>query len=180
MRSLDEFLPAQRGDTVLRRLRVSDVARFHGYRSDATLATYQGWSAMSRAQAAAFVERMAPMAALVPGDWIQLAIAEAGSDRLIGDVGVHLAADGATAEIGFTLGREAQGRGHAVRAVELARSLVFSCSTARLVRAVTDARNQGSVRVLERAGFTRLAERQTLFKEELCTEFVYVCHRSAA
>jgi hypothetical protein len=30
------------------------------------------------------------------------------------------------------------------------------------------------------AGFTRLAERQALFNGERCTEFVYVCHRSAA
>ena len=110
----------------------------------------------------------------------QFAIAEAGSDRLIGDVGVHLEADGAAAELGFTLCREAQGRGHAIRAVEAVRLLIFASTAAGLVRAVTDARNQGSVRVLERAGFKRLAERQALFKGERCTEFVYVCHRSAA
>jgi RimJ/RimL family protein N-acetyltransferase len=179
LRRLDEFLPARQGDTVLRRLRASDVVRFHGYRSDATLATYQGWSAMTREQAEAFVAQMAPVAELVPGDWVQFAIAEAGSDRLIGDVGAHLEADGAAAELGFTLCREAQGRGHAIRAVEAARSLIFTSTAAGLVRAVTDARNQGSVRVLERAGFKRLAERQALFKGERCTEFVYVCHRSA-
>lgn len=180
MHSLDEFLPARQEDTVLRRLRVSDGFRFHGYRSDVTLATYQGWSPMTREQAEAFVDQMAHVGGLVPGDWVQFAIAEAGSDRLIGDVGVHLDADGAAAELGFTLCREAQGRGHAIRAVEAARSLVFACSAVGLVRAVTDARNQGSVRVLERAGFVRLAERQALFKGERCTEFVYVCHRSAA
>ena len=58
-----------------------------------------------------------------------------------------------------------------------ARWFVFACSAAGQVPALTDARNRGSVRVLERAGFTRLDERQALFKEELCTEFVYACHR---
>jgi RimJ/RimL family protein N-acetyltransferase len=134
---------------------------------------------MARDEACAFVAQMAPIAALVPGDWVQLAIAEAGSDRLIGDVGVYLETDGSAAAIGFTLGREAQGRGHATRAVRSALALVFASAAIERVRAVVDARNLRSIRVLERAGFAREAERQVFFKGEYCTEFVHVCRRGA-
>jgi RimJ/RimL family protein N-acetyltransferase len=179
MRRLDELLPARQGETLLRRLRASDLDPFHAYRSDAALATWQGWSPMIRDEACAFLAQMAPIAALVPGDWVQLAIAEAGSDRLIGDVGVHLETDGSAAEIGFTLGREAQGRGHATRAVRSALALIFASTAVALVRGVTDARNLRSIRVLERAGFAREAERQVFFKGEYCKEFVHVCRRGA-
>lgn len=48
------------------------------------------------------------------------------------------------------------------------------------VRAVTDARNESSVRVLERAGFHQAGEQQAIFKGEACIELVYVfCRRVA-
>jgi RimJ/RimL family protein N-acetyltransferase len=174
---LDRLLPIARDGTVLRRLRPDDVSRFHAYRSDAVLATYQGWSVMSAADARTFVERMAAEATLPRGDWVQLAIADADDDLLQGDVGVHVDADGRAAEIGFTVCRQAQGRGHALRAVQSALGVVFAATAVECVRAVTDARNARSVRLLERAGFAREAERQAFFKGEHCTELVYVRRR---
>lgn len=177
---LDDLLPASRDGTVLRRLLPGDCSHFHAYRSDAVLATYQGWSVMSADEARGFVERMAEVANLPRGDWVQLAIADAEADRLQGDVGLHVDADGRAAEIGFTLSREAQGRGHATRAVRLAVALVFASTAVEIVRAVTDARNAPSVRLLECAGFAREMERQAFFKGEHCTEFVYACRRCGA
>ena len=174
---LDRLLPIACDGTVLRRFRGDDSSRFHAYRSDPALAAYQGWSVMSADEARGFVARMAAVTCLPRGDWVQLAIAETEADRLQGDVGIHVDADGRAAEIGFTLSREAQGRGLATRAVRLALALVFASTAVELVRAVTDARNAASIRLLERAGFTREAERQALFKGEHCTEFVYVCRR---
>ncbi len=176
----DRLLPLGCDGTVLRRLRSDDLCLFHAYRSDAALATYQGWSVMSADEARGFVERMAAAASLRRGDWVQLAIADAEDDRLQGDVGIHVAADGRAAEIGFTLSRGAQGRGHATRAVRLALALVFASTAVEIVRAVTDARNAPSVRLLERAGFAREEERQAFFKGEHCIEFVYGCRRHGA
>ena len=176
---LDRLLPIAHDGTVLRRFRPDDLSRFHDYRSDAVLATYQGWSVMSADEARRFVERMAAEASLPRGDWVQLAVADAENDRLLGDVGIHVDADGHAAEIGFTLCRQAQGRGHAVRAVRSALALIFASTAVERVRAVTDARNAPSMRLLERTGFAREAERQAFFKGERCTEFVYVCRRGA-
>jgi RimJ/RimL family protein N-acetyltransferase len=174
---LDDVLPASSGGTVLRRFRSDDLVRFHAYRSDAELAAYQGWSVMSVEEATRFVLQMAAVAILPRGDWVQLAIADAAADELQGDVGVHVDADGRAAEIGFTLSRQAQGRGHATRAVRSTLSLLFASTAIELVRAVTDARNAPSIRLLARTGFAQEAARQALFKGEHCTEFTYVCRR---
>lgn len=178
MRQLLSLLPVVEGETVLRVFRTSDLDRFHAYRSDETLALYQGWSPMSVEEARAFVSEMAAVDALRPGDWIQLAIADAEMDRLIGDIGLFLDTGGQIAEIGFTLSRDAQGRGHATRAVLAALRTLYDCAEVDTVRAVTDARNHPSVAVLERAGCTRSAVQHVMFKGAPCTEFVYSHQRS--
>jgi len=179
MKPLGAFLPAVMQGTAVRLLQPSDVERFHAYRSDARLAIYQGWSPMSIGVAGEFIEEMASVSELRSGDWVQLGIAEVETNALVGDVGLYLEPDESTAEIGFTVHREAQGFGHATRAVRVSLSLVFAASAAKVVRAVTDARNVGSVRVLERAGFSRSHARQALFKGAPCKEFVYVYNRPA-
>ena len=177
MHSLKALLPAVQHNTVIRALRAADLARFHDYRSDADLARYQGWSPMSLEAARAFIDEMASTSALQRGNWVQLAIADPISDEILGDVGLYLEHDQSASEIGFTLCRAAQGKGHATRAVSLSLSILFAASSVPFVQAVTDARNLSSVRVLERTGFTHTSVRQTVFKGEPCTELIYVCRR---
>ena len=129
---------------------------------------------MSIAAAREFIEEMASVSELRRGSWVQLGIAEVTTNALLGDIGLYLAPDELTAEIGFTLRRDSQGVGHATRAVQASLSLAFAASPAKVVRAVTDARNARSIRVLERTGFARSCVRQTVFKGEPCTEVVYV------
>jgi RimJ/RimL family protein N-acetyltransferase len=114
---------------------------------------------------------------LIAGDWIQLGVADAVTDQLIGDLGLFLARDGLWAEVGFTLNQENQGQGHATRAVLTAIDLVLASSSAAEIRAVTDDRNDASIRVLDRAGFQFALQQQAVFKGEACTELVYVYRR---
>jgi aminoglycoside 6'-N-acetyltransferase len=171
--NLANRLPVRDGPTVVRVLRRSDLDRFQCYRSDEALARYQAWTPMTVDQARAFLEAAAGVVDPVAGDWIQLGIAEAASDLLIGDLGLFLDGDGRTAEIGFTLNRDEQGRGHATRAVLIAVGLVFAATASTGIRAVTDARNLASIGVLERAGFRFASQQQAVFKGEPCIEFVY-------
>ena len=180
MQPLGALLPAVIRGTAVRLLQERDVERFHAYRSDAGLATYQGWSPMNIQSARRFIEEMASVSGLRRADWVQLGIAEAATDVLVGDVGLYLEPDESTVEIGFTLDREAQGTGHATRGVQATLSLVFAATAANVVRAVTDARNAKSIRVLERVGFARSHARQAVFKGEPCTELVYVYNRPDA
>jgi RimJ/RimL family protein N-acetyltransferase len=135
---------------------------------------------MTLLEAQAFVEEMSAVTTFIPGDWIQLAIAEPESDQVLGDIGLFLEANESAAELGFTLCREAHRRGHATRAARGAVSLAFAATRAREVRAVTDVRNRDSIRVLERASFTRLHARETVFKGEPCSEVVYAYRRADA
>jgi RimJ/RimL family protein N-acetyltransferase len=158
---------------VVRRLQASDLTAFREYRADPELARYQGWSSMSEGEAAAFIDEMASITALIPGDWIQLGIADANTDQLLGDIGLFLSDDESAAEIGFTLSANAQGKGIATDAVRAALQLVFSTSPVQTVRAITDARNDASIRLLERLQFVFASKENTVFKGEPCTEFTY-------
>ena len=88
---------------VLRRLHVSDLAAFQAYRHIPGLGRFQGWSPMSESEALAFLAEMNAMPLFSLGEWVQLAIAEPATDRLVGDIGVFVAESGRTAEVGFTL-----------------------------------------------------------------------------
>lgn len=166
--------------TTLRLLRETDVEAFHAYRSDPALARYQGWSVVSAAQARAFIDEMQDTRPFFAGGgWIQLAIAHAESDELLGDMGLFISEDRSFGEIGFTLCAAAHGQGHATRAAVAATELLFALTPAREVRGITDARNSPSARVLERAGFQQILVQQSVFKGEPCTELVYRRLRAA-
>ena len=135
---------------------------------------------MSEQEALEFIRDVATVDALEVGGWIQLAIADLASDSLLGDLGLLIDDSQQEAEVGFTLSREAQGAGHATRAVGAAVELLFGVTAIASVRAVTDARNTGSIAVLERVGFRRLREQHAVFKGEECLEFVYVLPKSDA
>lgn len=173
----DDPLPRRCRNALLRRLAPDDLAAFQAVRHDPDLARYQGWSAEPDAAALAFLAAMAASPLLPHGDWMQLAIADPDSGALLGDLGLFVDADGREAEIGFTLGRPAQGRGIATAAVEAALGLLWAQTPVQRVCGVTDARNAASVRVLERAGLRRVATQEAVFKGEACTEWVYAVER---
>jgi RimJ/RimL family protein N-acetyltransferase len=173
MKLLSTCVPMRTPRIVLRLLRASDLAAFQAYRADAELGRYQGWTAMSDAQALDFLVEMAAATTLVLGDWVQLGIAEPRRDELIGDIGLFLDADGQEAEIGFTLAHAWQGQGLAAEAVRVAVRLVFDCSGAQRLRAITDARNAPSIGLLRRVGFAHGDTLETVFRGEPCTEWVF-------
>jgi RimJ/RimL family protein N-acetyltransferase len=163
----------------LRRLRPGDLAAFQAYRSIPELGRFQAWSAMSDAEAAAFLAEMSEAPLFTPGGWVQLGIADPEADQLIGDIGLFLTADGYTGELGFTLAPTAQGRGIATAAVRQALQVFFGITGVKQVLGITDSRNVASVRLLERVGFRHHESRSTIFREEQCSEEVYVLPRAA-
>ncbi len=172
-----EALPCMGTRVRLRRLRADDLPAFHAYRSDPEVARYQGWQPMDAAAAAAFIAEMAAAPFCLPGAWCQIGIADLASNALLGDIGLHLAEDGATLEIGYTLARAAQGTGRAGEAVRLAVDAVFVHTTATRMLAITDVRNAPSLRLLHRLGFSLLATQDAVFRGEPCREQVFVLQR---
>ena len=166
-------LPRLTERIVLRRLALTDLPSFQVYRRDSRVGLYQAWEPQSDVDASRFVTEMSRVPLFPRGQWVQLAIADRVTDVLIGDVGICVAADLETAEIGFTLSVPAQGRGLGAEAVRSAIDLVFDHAPVAQIVAITDARNQASIRLLERIGMRRVATTQGIFRGSPCTEYRY-------
>ena len=175
---LQDPLPCRGARTVLRRFAPADLAAFQSYRQDAEVGKYQGWTAQSDAEAAKFILEMQNAPLFVPGQWQQLAISQIGSDLLIGDIGVCLAADQSHAEIGFSMSPSAQGSGLASDAVSNVISLIFECTETTQIIGVTDARNLASIKLLERVGMLRSSSAEAIFRGEVCVEHTYIINRA--
>jgi RimJ/RimL family protein N-acetyltransferase len=158
---------------VLRRLVPADLAAFQAYRNDDAVGRYQGWSAQTDAQALAFIDEMSSAVLFPEGTWVQMAVADRETNGLIGDIGVCLAAGGRSAELGFTIAPRFQGQGLGTEAVREAVALIFEQSPAVQIVCVTDARNDPSVRLLERAGMRKIASAEAVFRGEVCVEHTY-------
>lgn len=161
----------------LRALHEADLADFQAYRHDAEVGRWQGWRPTDDDTARAFLREMAALPFCPPGLWCQIAIAARADDRLLGDIGLHLAADGGHAEIGFSLARHAQGQGLAQEAVAAAVALVFAHTPAQAVHAITDSRNAASLRLLQRLGFRAAGGWPAVFRGQPCTEQLHVLPR---
>ena len=138
---------------VLRSLRASDAERVYAYRTDPEVARYQSWETLSLDEVRAFIAGEGALDCEQPG-WHQLAIAERSTDRLVGDVGVHiLESDPRQVELGFTLAPDAQGQGYATEAVRAIVDHLFVARGKHRVIASTDPRNERSIALLRRLGF---------------------------
>jgi RimJ/RimL family protein N-acetyltransferase len=175
----ETLLPREFPGGRLRRMNVRDLSSFQAYRSLPELGRYQGWSVMTDAEALRFLDEMHHSVLLTPGEWVQLGIADPQSDALVGDIGLYVAQDGRSGEVGFTLQPSAQGRGVASRAVRAAVQVLFEATSVTRVLGITDERNRPSIRLLERIGFKLEESREVVFRGEPCTERVYVLARNA-
>lgn len=133
---------------------------------------------MSERQALSYLEEKSAATTLLPGQWVQIGIALADSDLLVGDIGLHLFKNEDAVEIGFTLARQQHGKGVAAEAAQLAIDAAFASSMISKVRGITDARNVASIRLLERVGFRKVSEYATTFRDEPCTEYAYEKYRT--
>ncbi len=171
-------LPRMGSGIVLRRLRAGDLAAFQAYRADPEVGKFQGWSPMPGDAATAYLRGMELAPFGVANEWLQLGIAEAATDRLIGDLGFCICGpDDAHAELGLSLSREFQGRGLATEAARAAIHLLFECTAIARVMAMTDERNLACIRLLERVGMKQVSVVNSVLRGERFLERVYVHER---
>ena len=144
------------GITTLRRLHPDDQPVFLAYRNDPDVARYQSWPQMTAAETAGFLHHCATIDPLLrPDHWTQIAVANTATDALIGDMGLHLSADGSEAEIGITLQAASQRMGHATRAMRLGVDHLFQTTDITRIIAGADARNTPSLALIRRLGFVQ-------------------------
>lgn len=165
------------GRVQLRNLQPADLPAFAAYRADPVVVRYQGFDVYTEAQAAAFIEsQMAAPVPAAPGGWVQLAIARAEDDQLLGDCALHLYAhEPRMAEVGITLAARWQGQGYAREALLGLLRFCFEELDLHRVVALTDARNLPCVALLESAGLRREGHFQQngWYKGEWCDEYQY-------
>ena len=152
------WLPMQSERVILRPFREEDVAAFHTYRSDPDVAALQGWDPISLDDAHVFVGKQIAGRPGTLGTGAQIAIELRATGEMIGDVFLRTPAEQPyAAEIGFTLTPARRGHGYATEAVQLLLQGVFEKLGKHRVTALTYARNERSVRLLERVGMRREA-----------------------
>jgi RimJ/RimL family protein N-acetyltransferase len=147
------FSPLRTDRLLLRPMRTEDAGPIAARRGDPDVARYQNWTTpypIERAQA--MVADIVAMDGPADGEWWMLTIADPDDTAVLGDLVVHLTWQGRTAEIGYSLARDAWGRGYAVEAAtELVRYLYGELGVTR-VEAMLHPDNPASAMVLERIG----------------------------
>jgi len=162
------------GRVTLRQLRVEDLGDFQAYRTDPLVARFQGWNVTTDDEARAFLEEMHASPLLLPGSWSQLGIADPASDRLIGDIGVRVAADESEAELGISLALPFQGLGLAAEALRAIIALLLEHTKVSRLVARCDTRNGAALRLMDRLGFTPEGDHPAVVHGEECVDRVFV------
>ena len=174
---MDPF-PIATSRLTLRRFRHEDLSSFVAYRSDPQVAQFQDWSSIDNNEARDFLEHHKQSAFGVPGEWFQIAIALSETDVLIGDIGTVIKADDSTsAEIGFTVSRENQGKGFASEAVRAVLRVIFERTAVERIEAITDSRNVASIALLKSIGMRQAKIAQVWFKGSTSTEYAFVLRK---
>ena len=162
----------------LRNFQASDLAAFQSYRHDPKVQRYQGWKPQSDELAARFLAEMAAESFFPPGKWMQIGVALRDNDNLIGDVGIHAAPNGLSADLGFSFATQYQRQGYASEAVRAVIAILFECTAVTHIGASADAENNHSWRLLERVGMERLITQGGSFRDLPCIEHFYQIQRT--
>lgn len=137
----------------IRLLDERDAAEFIRYRNLPEVFRYQAWLPGSLAEVRDFCLRNSTEEPFRPSIYTQFALTIKEDGELVGDVGVILSADGAQAELGFSLSPPFMGMGYAREAVYALLGYLFEEVRLHRVHASVDPDNVRSIRLLERLGF---------------------------
>ncbi len=159
---------------VIRAFKEADLKTFAQYRSEPEIARYQSWENYSYQKALSLFHGIDYSNFGMIDQWYQLAITDAVSDQLLGDLAVHFI-DREQVEIGFTVAPDNQNKGVAREAVSGLLDYLFNSLNKHRVIAITDTQNVASCRLLESLGFRKEAHfRQNIFfKGSWGDEYLY-------
>ena len=148
---------------------------FYQYRANPDVEKYQGWQNYTYEQAITFIEKQKIAIANIPDTWVQVAIEQKESGRLIGDFGIHtLKLPLNTIEIGFTLDPQYQKQGYATEALKGLIDYLFNVLFKEKIQAIAVEQNDSSIKLLKRMGFHQLKKIvNSHFKGQIVNEFVF-------
>jgi RimJ/RimL family protein N-acetyltransferase len=140
---------------VLREFRPDDHAAVHRYAADPEVVRFQDWGPNTPAETTTFLDRIRTEAAATPRMVWALAVVRAADDILIGACELRIDPTGhRRGSIGYSLARDAWGRGYATEAAGALLDFGFTGAGLHKINATCDPANIASARVLEKLGMT--------------------------
>ena len=140
----------------IRNLKETDVKDFHVYRSNPEITLYQGFDVMDLKQAEEFIKRQENKVFGKPGEWVQYAIEEKISGKLIGDCAIKLDEnDPRIAEIGMTISHLHQKKGFAKESMLGIVDFLFAVKNIHRIQETVDVENIASIKLIESIGFRK-------------------------
>lgn len=144
----------QASQLTIRDLRLSDVSDFIVYRSNPEVTKYQGFDVMTIEEAEEFIKDNAVKHFGKAGEWIQYAIENNKTGKLIGDCAIKLDLyDIRIAEIGITISHLEQRKGYAKEVLLSILKFLFDELKIHRVVEIVDAENTASINLLKSTGF---------------------------
>jgi RimJ/RimL family protein N-acetyltransferase len=138
----------------IRNLHMQDLPGFYAYRSNPEVTKYQGFDVMSVEQAKAFIEDNATKKFSKAGEWVQYAIAEKTTGKLVGDCAIRLDQyDTRLGEIGITISPEEQKKGYAKEVLTAILNFLFAIDGFHRLTETVDVENVASIKLLKSVGF---------------------------
>lgn len=139
-----------------RKMDLSHLSTFIAYRNEPEVARYQSWEPnLTEEYGREFIQNLAihPVGSL--DEWNQLALELKADGTHVGDLALHVSAEGDQAEIGYTLAQKYQGQGLMREAVVGFLDFLFTTLKLHRITATTDCSNSASVNLLEKIGMRR-------------------------
>lgn len=161
---------------VVRHLEKKDLSDFLIYRSNPEVTKYQGFDVMNAIEAEAFIEDNALKNYGVPGEWVQYAIENRATGKVIGDCAIKLDQwDPRIAEIGITISHLEQKKGYAKEILIAILNFLFKEKVIHRVVEIVDAENIASIKLLESIGFRQEGHfiENIFFKGKWGSEYQY-------
>lgn len=149
-----ELLNIETQQLIIRHLASTDLTDFHIYRSNPDVTKYQGFDVMSLEEAETFIKENSTKNFGKAGEWVQYAIENKITGRLIGDCAIKLDKyDIRIAEIGITISHLEQKKGFAKETLLALMSFLFDEKQVHRIVEIVDTENLASVNLLKTAGF---------------------------
>ncbi|SHG31195.1 GNAT family N-acetyltransferase [Flavobacterium defluvii] len=139
---------------IIRHLVLSDLSDFIIYRSNPEVTKYQGFDVMTIDQAEDFIKENSGKYFGNPGEWVQYAIENIETGKLIGDCAIKLDQyDSRIAEAGITISHLEQKKGYAKEVLLGILNFLFDEIKVHRVVEIVDAENTASINLLKSIGF---------------------------
>ena len=153
-----------------------DLEDFYAYRSSPEVMKYQGMDAMNKQQAKDFIESQQDKIYGKPGEWVQYAIEENETKKIIGDCAIKLQEnDPRIAEIGITINPDYQKKGFAKEVMIGLMTWLFEIKNIHRLTEIVDEENTSSIKLLKSLHFRKEGHfiKNVYFNNKWGSEFQY-------